>query len=132
MEKSDLKLVLKQFQSAITRLEEALKSPVDKNQIYLDASIQRFEFCYELCWKTLKRFLKVEGIDARTPREVFKESFKLGLLSEGDDLWSQMIKDRSITSHTYQEELAKEIYGRLSSYLKCYQNLAQELSKRCI
>jgi len=76
-----------------------------------------------MSWKTLKRFLYHEGVRAKTPREVFKEGFRLGLLKEGDTFWSQMIEDHNRTSHTYDEAVAKELYLRLDKYLKAFEEL---------
>ena len=58
-EKLERSLVL--FKKAIDRFSEVLQEPV--SSIVMDATIQRFEFTYELMWKTLKNFLEdVHGI----------------------------------------------------------------------
>ena len=44
------------FARAITRLEQALALP--KDDIVRDSAIQRFEICFELCWKFLKAYLE--------------------------------------------------------------------------
>ena len=126
--KSKLNYSLSLFSEAVDRFEEAVKIPVTgTNSLVIDASIQRFEFSFEMSWKTLKRFLEYKGVSAKTPRDVFKEAFKLGLLKEGDDLWSQMIEDRNQTSHTYNRQIAQKVYSNLASYLKAYNNLNQTL-----
>ena len=48
-EKSDI-------EKALDRFGEALQEP--ESSIVLDATVQRFEFSYELMWKTLKNFLE--------------------------------------------------------------------------
>jgi len=40
---------------AMQRLVEALAVDVKTTPIAIDAAIQRFEFCYELLWKMLKK-----------------------------------------------------------------------------
>jgi nucleotidyltransferase substrate binding protein (TIGR01987 family) len=130
LEKADLKVILNQFQKAINQFDLVLKEDVKTNPIVLDASIQRFELCFEICWKSLKRVLFFEGIDAKSPRHVFQESFKLGWLSDGDAFWTQMIKDRNNTVHTYNQDLAMKIYSALPSYLKAYKHLHEVLLKK--
>ncbi|MBI4040485.1 MAG: nucleotidyltransferase substrate binding protein [Deltaproteobacteria bacterium] len=132
MEKSKLKLIFKNFEEALDRLEEALQENCEKNVLALDGSIQRFEFCYELCWKSLKRALEMEGISTKTPREVFKAVFKAGWLKEGDLFWEEMIEDRNETSHTYDHEIAMKIYNHLPRYLTAFQKLLSALKKRYV
>jgi nucleotidyltransferase substrate binding protein (TIGR01987 family) len=37
-----------------------------------DGAIQRFEYCYDLAWKTLKQYLQRQGlIDLNSPKSVF-------------------------------------------------------------
>lgn len=46
---------IKEYSKALLSLEEALSLP--KNDIVRDATIQRFEFCIELAWKTSKKVM---------------------------------------------------------------------------
>ena len=101
------------FQRALDRFSEALKQ--QKNDLKVDASIQRFEFTFELAWKTAKRALFLEGIICRTPRECLKECFRLGLI-EDEEKWLTMLDDRNAMSHIYYEKAALEIYRRLPDY----------------
>ena len=88
----------------------------------MDACIQRFEFTFELAWKTAKRALWVEGIICKTPRECLKECFRLGLIRDEEN-WLAMLDDRNAMSHIYSEEEARIIYARLPDYLKAFENL---------
>lgn len=128
MDKSDLAKIHQQFNTATNRLAEALEEDKTK-RINIDGSIQRFEFCFELCWKMIRRHLEYKGISVRTPRDAFKEAFKLGWLKEGDTFWSQMIEDRNLTSHTYNEATADSVYSNLSQYLRAYMQLAQTIDR---
>lgn len=49
---------LSQLNNAISRFEEVIKAPTNKeNEEFMwDAAIQRFEFTIELFWKTLKKY----------------------------------------------------------------------------
>ncbi len=101
---------------AINRLEEVLKMTPDEHQIVMDATIQRFEFTFELFWKTLKRFLFVEGIDVKTPRETLEMAYQLKWIND-EKLWLNMLKDRNEIPHIYNDGLVKDIYDRIRKYV---------------
>ena len=42
--------------------------------------IQRFEYTFELSWKTLKHYLESKGVTVQFPRDVIKEAFRAGLI----------------------------------------------------
>lgn len=132
MEKNRLIQKLTDFKKAVSRLREVLQADPVNDFIY-DASIQRFEFTYELSWKLLKGFLSYSGLaDAATPREVFKVAFSVGILPEGQK-WLDMLKDRNLTSHVYDEEMAIEIYVRIKDiYLGLFQALVEKIEKELI
>lgn len=100
------------YRNAVLRLKEALDEDISNPLIY-DGVIQRFEFTYELAWKLMKAYLEYEGIaEVNSPRVAFKEAYKAGLIFKGD-IWIDMIGDRNLAAHTYNEEMAKEIYDRI-------------------
>jgi nucleotidyltransferase substrate binding protein (TIGR01987 family) len=115
LERDELKDSVASLESALDRLEEALAIPIDTQPIALDGTIQRFEFCYELVWKTMQRFARFVGFDPRSPRDAFRVAYKQGWI-EDEDLWLSMLRDRNLTSHTYKIDLALEIYGRIKAY----------------
>jgi nucleotidyltransferase substrate binding protein (TIGR01987 family) len=83
-----------------------------------DAALLRFEFTFETVWKAAKEVLFVrEGIDVGSPKGVIRSCRELGILT--DELATialEMVDDRNLTVHTYNEKLAIEIYSRLRSY----------------
>lgn len=110
-----LQLALMDWGRALERLGEALTQDPD-NPLLIDAVIQRFEFCFELTWKTLKRaLLLVHGFDAVSPRMSLQKAFAVGWL-EGESPWLDMLGDRNLTAHTYKEALAGEIFQRIPRY----------------
>ncbi|MBP9127900.1 MAG: HI0074 family nucleotidyltransferase substrate-binding subunit [Elusimicrobia bacterium] len=117
---------LKQFEQAVLRLQEVLQLP--KNSVVRDSSIQRFEFCCELSWKVLKLFLAEQGVVTSFPKETIREAFARGLL-ENDLFWIRTIDLRILSSHTYNELLADEIYNELTGALPMFQKLVKRLSE---
>lgn len=102
---------LESLAMANARLAEATAMGAE-NPVIVDGVIQRFEFALELTWKTLKRALAEEGVEANTPREVLTAAARAGWL-EDEDLWLAMLKDRNLTSHIYDESMALAIYDRV-------------------
>ena len=114
-------LKLDAFGKALQRFQESLQ--YDESQpLVVDASIQRFEFCIELSWKTLKAALAQEGISANTPRECLQQAYAAHWFDD-EAAWLSMLKDRNLTSHTYKEDLALAIYRRLPGHYQAMQAL---------
>ena len=99
--------------NAAARLAEAATLP--ETDIVRDAAIQRFEFTFELVWKTLQLYLEHEGLEPSGPRAVLKRAFAMRLIPDQDegDVWLRMLDDRNLTSHAYDETLAVRIYKRI-------------------
>jgi len=101
-----------------------------ENIILRDAMIQRFEYSTEAFWKFLKAYLLTEhNLSANSPREVIRTGLKTKLYSEeiAKELL-QMLDDRNLTSHTYVEELAESIAGRIPFYFTVMQNVMHQHS----
>jgi nucleotidyltransferase substrate binding protein (TIGR01987 family) len=114
--------------NALKQLESALEEDIDKKKLVIDGTIQRFEFCYELCWKTLKVSLEQEGIETTTPKEAFQEAYRAKWLTD-EKIWLEMIKDRNTTSHVYNEETAVAIYQHIK---KKYYPAIKELYEKIV
>jgi nucleotidyltransferase substrate binding protein (TIGR01987 family) len=105
---------LQLLESALKRLGEALAED-SSNPLVIDGTTQRFEFVFELMWKTFKRALEIEGITCQTPRETLKAAYQIGWI-DVEELWLQMLDDRNMTSHTYDEPTANQIYANIQTY----------------
>ncbi len=105
--------------TSLLKAQKAFSSALKevKTELERDGAIQRFEFTYELAWKTLKRILSFKGIDINNPRDVFRESAKAGLIDD-PKVWFEFIKKRNLTTHTYNEECAEDIYKCLPDFEK--------------
>lgn len=116
------------LEKALSRLNDALQIP-NPDQLYIDGTIQRFEFTLELFWKTLKRLLAVEGIETDTPKATLKEAFQIGWLHD-ESAWLQMLQDRNLTSYVYDETIA--IFQDIKKYFPEMQQVFKELKQRFI
>jgi nucleotidyltransferase substrate binding protein (TIGR01987 family) len=86
--------------------QEAVNA-VALNRLEKEGLIQRFEYTFELSWKTMKDFLEGKGIETPYPRDVLKQAFAAGLIRDGD-IWMRMLDQRNLLSHTYDEKTFEE------------------------
>lgn len=112
---------LDELAKALVSLEGALT--VEKTDISRDASIQRFEFCVELSWKSAK---KVMGTSTSAPKQVVREMAQNGFI-EDVGFWLKSIDQRNLSSHTYNEELAEEVFAFAESFLNPAKRLLKKL-----
>lgn len=64
---------------------------------------QAFEFCYELSWKIMKRFLESQGLEAGSPKDTFRKAVHEKLIDD-PEVWFDFQEKRNLTSHTYNPE----------------------------
>ena len=89
--------------------------------------IKAFEYTYELAWTTLKDFLEFQGqSDLFGSRDTIQKAFQLNLIEDGEE-WMDMLKNRNRTSHTYNQETAREISKAVTTV---YYPLFQKLNKK--
>lgn len=115
-----LEAKLGNLKKALERLKEAAAQLGENNSdVIRDGVIQRFEFTYELAWKTTKEYLEDIGImDKTSPKAVIKEAYAQKIIIN-EKIWLSMIKDRNTTSHMYLEKMAIDIAERITN---CYIN----------
>lgn len=123
------RLSFDQLGKSLDRLHEMLQRPLDTDRANIDASIQRFEFCIELFWKALKRLLSDLGQEATYPKEILREAYQGNLIND-EQAWLAMLTDRNLTSHTYNEELADQIYEKIKTHYQVMRNACDTLLKR--
>jgi nucleotidyltransferase substrate binding protein (TIGR01987 family) len=120
------------FQNALKTLEEGIELSHKRELSKLEKQgiIQGFEFTHELSWKVLKDFLEDRGnLDIYGSKDAVRESFQLGIIDNGD-IWMGMIKDRNLSSHTYDEAQADAIVQRIiTSYFSLFLSLESTLRK---
>lgn len=85
-----------------------------------DAAIQRFEYTFEAVWKAAQRYLLVvEGTSASSPKACIRSSREGGVFDiPTTERALAMVDDRNLTVHTYNEQLAAAIYGRLGDHAR--------------
>ena len=118
------------FEKALGHLAEALE--IEQPDLLQKAGIiQFFEMSYELAWNTLKDYLEEQGfIDVKSPRIAIKKAFEIGLIEDGHT-WMDLLLDRNLTAHTYDEEKATEVEELIhEKYFPVLTELYETLKKK--
>ena len=120
------------LQSVYKLLQEALEANTQtpNSKLIQMALIKAFEMTFELSWKTMKDFLVYNGIDVKLPREIIKQAFANDIVEDGQ-LWIDMLEERNLMTHTYDEERAHEAIQHIcEDYLQGLAQLHQYLLDR--
>lgn len=115
------------LKKATNKLNEALRG--DASDLEIDGILHRFEFTFELAWKTMKDCLEEQGIVGKigSPREIIKEAFSAGLIDNGE-VWMDMMLSRNELSHLYDEETSRQIYIAIKNeYIHELEKLVESL-----
>ena len=117
-------LDLTSFKQALATLDAGLKMLAHKpnDEFVRDACVQRFEYCYELSHKSLRRYLQAnEAAAADVPSASFPALIRLGyqrgLLASDWERWNQFRQARNTTSHTYDSAAADSVLQILPAFL---------------
>lgn len=131
-ENTDLVLVLNNeinitpLLKAYKTLQQALAST--KTGLERDGAIQRFEYTFELVWKTLRRLLLAKGLEVNNPRDVFRDAARQGWLQD-PTIWFEFLKKRNLTVYTYNQECAEEIFAILAQFNKEVSTVIEAIKK---
>ena len=114
METIDLTKLIK-AQRVFEEFRQDMKTDRDKA-----GAIQAFEFCYELSWKMMKRFLASRGQETGSPKDTFRKA-AIEKLIKDPEIWFDFQKKRNLTSHTYEQE-------NLEAIIAIFDHFSQELA----
>lgn len=123
------------FVKACSQLEKAVKLAQQRSLSELEEQglIQVFKCTHELAWNTLKDFLESRGVrELYGSKDTTREAFKSGLIENGE-VWMDMIKNRNLTSYTYDESttatIASVILDQYFAEFVAFQRKMQELQR---
>lgn len=121
--------LFEQFNEAVQGLDSVLKQP--KNEFIRDSAIKRFELVFDLSWKTIKAFCEeAKGIRCASPVSCFKEAYQQELIEYNDAWVKDLTEMRNKTVHTYDEQLAEEVYEKLPATLVLFHELVEKLKSQ--
>ena len=105
--------LIKNLKKANQRLKEVIE--LKPTRINKDATIQRFEFTFELGWKTMQVYIKDQGLECFGPNNCIREAARIKLI-DNPGQWIGFLKARNLIAHTYNEKLADKIYRKACKF----------------
>lgn len=111
------------FARSIKNLEQALRfeDKAEQDPFYFAGISKSFEICLEYAWKSMKKRITDEGIEAYSPKEVIKQAGRLGLIDNVEQ-WLDFLEDRNLAVHDY-------LGVSEADYLKTINDFLQEVKK---
>ena len=97
----------------------------------IDGILHRYEFTFELAWKTIKDYLEYMGIVNKvgSPRENIQLAYQQGIINDGE-LWIEMMLSRNSLSHLYDEETSRKIYNDIKNkYIQAFEKLEEKFEE---
>lgn len=129
-------LDLTSYKNVLASLDEVIKvyNSDRENKITRDSLIQRFEYTYSLALKMMKRYFKIsafenDNIEGMTFNEMIRTANKMGLLLSNLEVWNNYRMKRNMTSHTYDEEIAKTVVSIIEAFYKDAEFLLNKLEE---
>jgi nucleotidyltransferase substrate binding protein (TIGR01987 family) len=115
------------YKRAYLLLREGIEAMQEREltQLEKEGMIQRFEYTWELAWKTLKDYLEFEGVilDKVTPASVLRGAFEAKIIQDGE-AWMNALDSRNKMAHTYDlKTFEKVIQDVHDHYLKLFDDL---------
>ncbi|MBI4929351.1 MAG: nucleotidyltransferase substrate binding protein [Bacteroidetes bacterium] len=100
------------YRKALQQLRKFYESE-ELNDKEEQGMIKAFEYTYELAWNTIKDYYESKGeVNIQGSRDAFRLAFNRGLISDGQ-VWMDMVDDRKLTVHTYDEKKADEMVEKI-------------------
>jgi nucleotidyltransferase substrate binding protein (TIGR01987 family) len=98
------------FERALKTLEDAV-AIAPRNDLERDGVIQRFEYTFEMTWKSVRSFLFALGRAdvSNSPKPILRDALEENLINDIEK-WFDFLKARNASTHTYNEPTADEVY----------------------
>jgi nucleotidyltransferase substrate binding protein (TIGR01987 family) len=125
----DFTSLVKVISTLASALQDTAKRPNDL--LARDGCIQRFEYTYELCVKSLRRQLEEladspADVDALGYKDMLRVAVERGLLVNAVP-WFGFRELRNITSHAYDTDKAARVFDGIPLFLEHAQQLLAQL-----
>jgi hypothetical protein len=111
--------------ASLERLGEALAVPEDR-PLAVDGTIQRSSSPSSCFGRRSGACSPGRGSKPTAPKAVLQQADRLGWLDD-EQRWLKLLEDRYLTSHTYREPLALEIFRRIPTHHAALREAVQKL-----
>ena len=116
------------LKTAKNLLQQALVTQsqnIELHKALRDSCIQRFEFCVELAWKVS---IKLLGLQTHAPNPAIRDMAQNQLIDD-TAIWFEFLLARNKTSHSYDEDIAQEVYREVDRLIPELDKLLERLAK---
>ena len=130
MDYTQLKTAIERFGEMLEAYRDNSKRPQLEQEAVQDSLIKRFEYTFEVAWKTCKRHLEEEGFtEAATgsPRDIIRLAVQINLISN-PEAWFGYLQFRQDTSHDYSSDKAEAALDTAEDFYRDVVNLYQEMT----
>lgn len=96
-----------------------------------ESVVQRYETCFDSCWKVLKRYLSEElglGDMPNSPKAILRVANENELLVSEVEDWFDYLDARNSTAHDYSEDKAEKTVEVISEFIDDAIGLYQSMS----
>ena len=124
--------LLKAYSGFFESLQVEFKGKSDLEiDVLKNGQIQKFEYCIELLWKSIKTWLnEYHGLECYSPKSCIKLFYQNSSLSQDDyETVMDMIQCRNLLSHIYEEAEFDTIYQKLTMFTSVIKNCLTIISE---
>ena len=119
------------YRRAFSLLREAFELRRDRplSDLEKEGVIQRFEYTWELAWKTIKDYLEKEGVvlEKITPKAVIVAAIEARVITD-KEAWMRALDDRNRMNHVYSRIVFARIIIHIEqSYFSLFDRLYEKL-----
>ncbi len=132
---SDETLDLSVFRDALLTLKEAVNAQAadPANTFIRDATIKRFEYCYEFAAKMITRHLILTeddpvAVKAMSFQDKIRRAYEIGLIPNSWDTWFHYRDSRNATAHGYSKDRADALVKEIPAFYHEAATLLDNLS----
>lgn len=137
-------LNLSSFRNAVAALESGLnlvgnsdwfeQQPSAAQAMLIAGVIQHFEFVYELSIKFIRRQIEFESdspdeVDSTNFRDMLRIAGEKGIIANVES-WFAWRKTRNVSAHTYDREIARQVYEDTIRFIDDARDLLARLEAR--
>ena len=123
---SEFEKALKALEEVLVMAEQNLNDPI-MFKVIRDATIQRFEFCVELAWKVSSKIL---GLASSSAAKMVIRDMAQNSLIQDTQIWFDFVEARNKSSHSYDENIAREVYLAAQNFVPEGQKLLKTLKRK--
>ena len=97
----------------LAALDERLQRSVEP--FAADSAILHFSLAFEVSWKLCQSIAEGEAVRADSPASAFRAAFKLGFISDEEELL-RLVRTRNQIIHIYRAEFAAAVLAELPAH----------------